>query len=97
MSDDVKVGDRVEITKYRDYDDECNGWSGVVVQIDTDNIPFLVRTSEEGDVWAQEVRKLDTPTAIDREALVTRAKELLADTLHTVDDIIAMANFLAGE
>ncbi|CAM5410642.1 hypothetical protein SMICM304S_11447 [Streptomyces microflavus] len=33
----------------------------------------------------------------DRESLVTLAKTLLAGTPHTVADIIAMANFLAGE
>lgn len=93
----IEIGDRVEITKYRDYDDDCNGWTGIVVQLDTDSIPYLVRTVEDGDVWAQEVRKLGVPAATSREALVTRAKELLAGTPHTVADIIAMANFLAGE
>ncbi|MFF6928309.1 hypothetical protein [Streptomyces californicus] len=92
---DVKVGDRVEITQYRRNDDYGNGRTGVVLQIDTDDVPFLVETDTRGQMWACEVRKLDAPTAT-REALVTRAKELLADTPHTVIDIINMANFLSG-
>ncbi|MFB8071076.1 hypothetical protein [Streptomyces californicus] len=94
---DVKVGDRVEITKYRDYDDYANGLTGVVRQVDSDDVPFLVATDTEGELWVREVHKLDAPATSDREALVTRAKELLTGTPHTVTDIINMANFLAGE
>lgn len=94
---DIKVGDRVKVTQYRRHDDYGNGRIGVVLQIDTDDVPFLVKTEDYGQMWASEVCKLDTATGTDREALVTRAKELLAGTPHTVADIIAMASFLAGE
>ncbi|WP_327379393.1 hypothetical protein [Streptomyces sp. NBC_01212] len=93
---DIKIGDRVEITEYRSYDDECNGWTGVVVQIDNDGIPYLVRTEEEGDVWAVNVRKLDTAASLSRDDLVARAKAHLTGTPHTADDIIRLAEFLAG-
>ncbi|GGY88995.1 hypothetical protein CP967_31375 [Streptomyces nitrosporeus] len=94
---DVKVGDRVEITQYRRNDDYGNGCTGVVLQIDTDDVPFLVKTDTGEKMWASEVRKLGATVTVAREALVTRAKELLADTPHTVTDIITMATFLAGE
>jgi hypothetical protein len=32
---DIKVGDRVEITRYRRYDDEFVGQTGIVTRVDT--------------------------------------------------------------
>ncbi|OSC76476.1 hypothetical protein B5180_01595 [Streptomyces sp. BF-3] len=93
---DIKIGDRVEVTVYRRNDDWGVGWVGNLEKIDSDDVPYLVRRADGDTVWAVEVRKVDTGR-IDREALVSRAKELLAGTPHTVTDIINMANFLAGE
>ncbi|MGW0468280.1 hypothetical protein ACWDX6_23895 [Streptomyces sp. NPDC003027] len=95
---DIKVGDRVEVTKDRDYDHELVGRPGVVTQIDTDSIPYLLSFTDDegGEGWVMEVRRIDAPSD-GRERHVTRAKELLADTMHTGDDIIRMARFLAGE
>jgi hypothetical protein len=90
---DIKIGDRVEITRYRSYDDEFVGKSGIVTQIDSDSTPYLVLTADEGEIWAEDVRQV---VGTDRDALVARAKEHLAGTPHTADDIIRLAEFLAG-
>jgi hypothetical protein len=91
---DIKIGDFVEVTKDRNYETENEGRRGIVLEVDDDSIPYLVDV--EGDrVWVMEVRKLDAVS--DREVHVTRAKELLTGTPHSVDDIIRVARFLAGE
>lgn len=92
---EIRVGDRVEITRYREYDDSGEGLVGSVRQIDNDDLPYLVETETEGDLWAREVRKLSDGAPPSRDALVARAKEHLAGTPHTADDILRMARFLA--
>jgi cytosine/adenosine deaminase-related metal-dependent hydrolase len=98
---EVNVGDRVEIVVYRSYDGEFNGRIGVVTDVDDldDGIPFRVRLDDTDDerVWAAEVRLVTPASTADREALVTRARALLAGTDHTGADVVAMAAFLAGE
>jgi hypothetical protein len=91
---DIMIGDRVEITRYRRYDDEFVGQTGIVTQVDSDSTPYLVLTADEGEIWAEDVRQV---AGSDREALVARALELLKNTPHTGADVIAMAAFLAGE
>ncbi|WP_435613258.1 hypothetical protein [Streptomyces sp. bgisy159] len=95
----VKVGDLVEIVKYRSYSSEYEGLTGRVTAIDEDDLPYLVDTNDAGEVWAVEVRKVSEPAPAcpGREALVSKAKSLLADTPHTAADLLRLAEFLAGE
>ncbi|WP_030962622.1 hypothetical protein [Streptomyces sp. NRRL S-378] len=67
------------------------------IDIEDDEVPFRVVDDSGGVTWAEEVEPADRPRGADREALVTRAKELLAGTEHTAADVIAMAAFLAGD
>ncbi|WP_369147102.1 hypothetical protein [Streptomyces sp. R44] len=94
----IKLGDRVEITRYRGYSTDGDtlyvGLRGTVDRIDDgDSLPFRVDTDDEGQLWAAEVRKVPN----DREHYVTRAKELLEGTHAMAGDILRMARFLAGE
>ncbi|CAM5400668.1 hypothetical protein ACTFBT_00990 [Streptomyces microflavus] len=101
---DIKVGDRVRVvSEYTDGTGSINGRVGAITRIDSGDVVFPYRVLLDGDseydaTWVYEVRPLEhTPAHADRESLVTLAKTLLAGTPHTVADIIAMANFLAGE
>lgn len=95
---DIKVGDRVEITKDRDWTSEDVGRQGVVTDADYgDDLPYKVKLDDGDDVWFMDVRKVERPAPTSREAAVSRAKELLTGTDHTGADVIRMAEFLAGE
>ncbi|WP_405927860.1 hypothetical protein OG554_03435 [Streptomyces griseus] len=98
---DVKVGDRVRIVaEYRDIPSDLDGKEGVLAKIDQyDTVyPHFVRVDgSEFATWVHRAEAASPRAGTDREALVTRAKELLTGTPHTVADIIAMAAFLAGE
>ncbi|MFF3312521.1 hypothetical protein [Streptomyces sp. NPDC002952] len=93
----VKVGERVEITKYRKYDDAYVGRTGVVTEVDDDDIPYLVHVDGYGGVWAREVRKV-TPTAApvstSRAALLEEARKA-AGPGATPGDVLNYAKFLA--
>ncbi|WP_097964551.1 hypothetical protein [Streptomyces sp. or20] len=97
----VRIGDTVTIVRPEGCcDPEYRGRVGVLTDVDNTDCKYRVRVegAERDIVWSYEVRPLEpTPARADRESLVTRAKELLTGTPHTVTDIIAMANFLAGE
>jgi hypothetical protein len=94
---DIRVGDYVEITKYREYDSSAEGKRGKVVRIDSDSVPYLVDTDDTGEIWAAEVRKVSDASDNSRAALVDKAKETLRGTRHDAADIIDLARFLAGE
>ncbi|WP_069752912.1 hypothetical protein [Streptomyces sp. EN16] len=100
MSNDVKVGDRVRIVQeFLHSEGQHVGKAGVLTEFDRgdDTYPYCVLLDGDSDsTWFHRVERLAAP-ASDREALVTRAKELLDGTPHSVTDIINMANFLAGE
>ncbi|MYR43117.1 hypothetical protein [Streptomyces sp. SID5910] len=93
----VKVGDYVEITRYRSYSIEFEGLHGYVTQVDDDSMPYLVATTDEGEVWAEGVRRIgaSAPDST-RSDLVKRAQTALAGTNPTAADIIRLAEFLAG-
>ncbi|MFD5198857.1 hypothetical protein ACFWM7_01540 [Streptomyces sp. NPDC058375] len=92
----IEIGTRVRFTE----DHSRAGQVGIVDDVDAfnGNEPYRV-VNNEGEflAWTGDVEPATSAMVADREALVARAKELLADTPHTVADIIAMAAFLAGE
>ncbi|WP_328967911.1 hypothetical protein [Streptomyces sp. NBC_00239] len=88
----IKIGDRVQGPYVL----------GVVTDVDPDDshMPYYVQwDGNDYGLWVREgsVRPIAVAAPSDREALVARAKELLADTHHTGADVVAMAAFLAGE
>jgi hypothetical protein len=94
---DIKIGDRVRVVRELVagtgvYD----GYTGSVTKVDVGDIyPYLVALDDEKrEVWMHDVERVGSPS--DRDALVARAKEHLAGTTHTADDIIRLAEFLAG-
>ncbi|MYW28211.1 hypothetical protein [Streptomyces sp. SID2119] len=92
----IEIGTRVRFTRGHSR----AGQVGIVDDVDAfdDNSPYRV-VDDEGEFlgWTGDVEPVTSASSDQhREALVTRAKELLAGTPHTVADIIAMANFLAG-
>jgi hypothetical protein len=96
---DIKIGDRVRIvSEYTDRAGRHVGRLGSVRHVDPDDrelrYSVLMDGDEESD-WFHEVELVSG--VANREAHVTRAKELLTGTPHTVEDIIRMARFLAGE
>lgn len=97
----IKIGDYVEVTKDRTWTDEDIGKCGHVTAVDAsgeDCLPYELKMDDGRELWFMDVRTVDPPaTSADREALVTRAKALLAGTDHTGADIVAMAAFLAAE
>lgn len=93
----IKIGDRVEVTKDRDWTSRDVGARGVVKQIDDDSVPYLIECDNAEEMWVMEVRKIDTALAVDRASYVERAKALLSDIGHSCADIIRLAEFLAGE
>jgi hypothetical protein len=106
----LKVGDRVEITTYRNshYGYEYTGLKGVLREIDTDGLPYLVDTDVEGRRWAAGVRKVtDEPTTDTssssssvadprRLAALKEAQQLIRDGLQNVSPL-ALARFLLAE
>ncbi|MFF3140853.1 hypothetical protein ACFVRU_03715 [Streptomyces sp. NPDC057927] len=90
----VKVGDRVEITKYRSDDRAHVGRFGTVTEIDTDDIPFLVHVDGYGGVWAMEVRKVTPTASTTRTNLIDEARRL-AGSGATPADVLAYAKFLS--
>ncbi|MEU3285630.1 hypothetical protein [Streptomyces longwoodensis] len=96
----IRVGDHVEIVKYRLNDRHYEGLRGRVRSIDEDDIPYLVET-DEGAVWCREVRKVAAPEPApesgSRADHVAQAKRLLAGTTHDAGHILRLAEFLAGE
>ncbi|WP_326812141.1 hypothetical protein [Streptomyces scopuliridis] len=102
----VRVGDRVEITKYREWGASTfEGRTGRLLEIDSDSIPYRVQFDDSDDgEWATEVRRIPDVTATSpdsagskRESFVTHAKRLLDGTTHDGADVVRMAAFLAGE
>lgn len=93
----VKVGDHVEITMYREHDRAHVGKRGVVNEIDTDSIPYLVHVEGYGGVWARDVRKVTSAVTPSNPfaAHVDEAKRLLAGNSPTAADIVALARELA--
>ncbi|MEV7250269.1 hypothetical protein [Streptomyces cyaneofuscatus] len=91
----IEIGTRVRFTR----DHSRAGQVGIVDDVDAfdDNSPYRI-VDDEGEFlsWTGDVEPVTSVSSSDREALVTRAKELLAGTPHSVTDIINMANFLAG-
>ncbi|MCY0926269.1 hypothetical protein OTB20_08620 [Streptomyces sp. H27-H1] len=74
---------------------------GTVMEYDAhdSSLPYYVRwDGDEYAMWmsADDVEGLSAPQTTSREALATRAKELLAGTAHTGADVVALAAFLAG-
>lgn len=95
-AEDIKVGDRVEVTVYRLADCAYNGRAGVVRALDDDDIPYFVEFDDGDRAWAREVRKLEPATSANPfVAHVEEAKKLLASTDHTGTDIITLARELA--
>jgi hypothetical protein len=100
---DIKIGDRVRVVRVYPYacDSVYRGYEGIVKGVDPrdTDYPYDV-TLDDGDfsIWVHEVESLapDPVHPSDRDALVARAKEHLAGTEHTADDIIRLAEFLAG-
>jgi hypothetical protein len=90
----TKVGDRVEITKYRDDDRTHVGKFGTVTQIDTDDIPFLVHADGYGAVWAMGVRKV-TPTASPSRSAALDEARRIAGPDASAADVLAYAKWLA--
>jgi hypothetical protein len=92
----IKVGDRVEITKYRDDDRAHVGKVGTVTEIDTDDIPYLVHVDGYGAVWAMEVRKV-TPTASPSggRASVLEEARRIAGPGASAADVLAYAKWLS--
>lgn len=94
---DIKVGDRVRVvSEYEDSAGRHADKTGTVDRVDLNDrcLPYRVALDGEDADWVYSVERIG---AGDRERHVTRAKELLADTVHTGDDVIRMARFLAGE
>jgi hypothetical protein len=107
VDEPLKVGDRVEITTYRTsyYDSEYTGATGVLRQIDTDDLPYLVDTDDKVTLWAVEVRHIvASPTVVDpssvadprRLAALKEAQEIAAHSDTSVD-VLQTARFLLGE
>ena len=99
---DIKVGDKVRVVSEFLADAGPHaGKAGTVTRVDsTDTVyPYLVRLDGDSyDEWFHAVELLNSLTSNEnRSAFVTRAKELLTGTPHSVDDIIRMARFLAGD
>ncbi|GAB1326916.1 hypothetical protein [Streptomyces sennicomposti] len=97
--EEVRAGDYVEITTYRHYDSTFVGSRGRLTRIDADDVPYLVETPDQGDVWACKVRKIadPEPTAVTASTFpdhIEHAKRLLAGTDHTGADIITLAREL---
>lgn len=97
---DIRIGDRVRIvSEYRDNPGRHVGRAGVVRYVDDEDSELRYSVLLDGDEdsdWFHAVAIVDAKGA-DRSAFVTRAKELLSGTPHTVDDIIRVARFLASE
>lgn len=92
-TESIKVGDRVEITKYQDYDRAHVGKVGTVDQIDTDDTPFRVRVDGHGPVWAMEVRVV-TASASSRSAAFDEARRIAGPDASAAD-VLAYAKFLS--
>ncbi|MEU1200169.1 hypothetical protein ABZ446_28640 [Streptomyces sp. NPDC005813] len=92
----AKVGDRVEITKYRSDDRSHVGRVGTVREVDTDHIPFLVHVDGYGGVWAMEVRKVATSATSHRTDRLDEARRI-AGPDATPADVLAYAKYLDGE
>jgi hypothetical protein len=106
---DIRVGDRVRVLQADRADDDSyyTGRTGVIQATDFGDarLPYYVLLDEaEHACWLYSVELVDKPSehvlsagaTTDRDALVARAKEHLAGTEHTADDIIRLAEFLAG-
>ncbi|KDQ65666.1 hypothetical protein [Streptomyces sp. NTK 937] len=97
----INVGDRVRIIReYKHRPGPFVGQVGTLTALDPGDDVFPYCVMLDGDsaaTWFHKVEPLNSLSDADRESLVARAKELLADTPHTVADIITMAEFLAGE
>ncbi|MGP3750840.1 hypothetical protein [Streptomyces sp. IBSNAI001] len=98
---DIKAGDRVRVVReFRYSPGSYAGSVGVLITTDDEDssLPYEVRLDGESETAWFHLVELETGTAAasDLEALVTRAKELLAGTDHTASDIIRLAEFLAG-
>lgn len=89
----VKVGDYVEVTKYRNCDSRYVGKRGRVTTVDNDDIPYRVEFDDGVAAWTMEVRKVSAPPA-GPASLVDQAKTLLAGTSPTAADIVAMVRIL---
>ncbi|MET9126952.1 hypothetical protein [Streptomyces sp. NPDC004528] len=93
-SAEVKVGDRVEITKFREFDHDYVGRFGTVTDIDTDAIPYRIALDNGGFVWAVEVRKV-TPDAPTRRTVLLSEARRAAGPGATPADVLAYAKFLS--
>ncbi len=92
----VKIGDRVEITKYRNHDSSDVGKRGVIKQIDSDDRPYFVELDEGGHSWAMEVRKIAPDSPASRAAQLEEARRV-AGAGATPADVLSYAKYLAGE
>jgi hypothetical protein len=92
----IKVGDRVEITKYRDDDRTHVGKRGLVTDIDSDDIPFRVEFGEGGGgaAWAMEVRKVTPVGSPSRSAALDEARRI-AGPGASAADVLAYAKWLS--
>ncbi|MFJ6636626.1 hypothetical protein ACIQMR_35460 [Streptomyces sp. NPDC091376] len=100
---DIKVGDEVRVIRntYEYEGDENIGRVGKLLKVDTDEQPYLVEFDDRTDWWCADVEPIVPPStedaeAPDREAFVSRARELLRGTQYDASDLIRMAEFLAG-
>jgi hypothetical protein len=90
----VKVGDLVEITKFRSDDQRHVGKRGAVEEVDSDEIPFYVRLSDGNGVWVMDVRKVTATASSSRSFLLAEARRE-AGTEATPADVLAYAKFLS--
>ena len=90
----VKVGDEVEVTKFRSDDRRYEGKRGVVEELDSDDIPFYVRLSDGIGVWAVSVRKVTSTAPSSRSSLLSEARSE-AGPGATPADVLAYAKFLS--
>ncbi|MFJ4768508.1 hypothetical protein ACIP88_05225 [Streptomyces uncialis] len=98
----VATGDRVRVVHpERTLRGTYTGALGTVDEIDADDdrLPYRVITDGGAAVWCYEVERVGDspdPHPPTRADLVGQAKALLSGVEHAADDVIRLAEFLAG-